>query len=288
MSPPSLIDIARLEEHRRAVSGRSIAEHVLPISSGGMAFRGRPGSWINYAVGMGLDATTPNVPRAELEGLVEWYGSAGIEPRLELTPFVGAELLRACEQLGFAARSFTNTFFRSLSPTERVQPVREPPAGLEIRLIDPRDEAMVRAYCEVAVSGFRAPATPGFETDVLLAMNSVRQPGMHAMGGWMNDGAGPVLAAAGAVHAVEGGAPGNGVASLLGLSVLTSYRRRGIQQALIAARLNFAARLGVGIATIGSRPGAATERNVRRMGFNLAYTKVNLARAGAGLIGMPG
>ena len=61
-------------------------------------------------------------------------------------------------------------------------------------------------------------------------------------------------------------------------SLLETYRT------LIAARLNHAGTRGVRVATIGSRPGAGTERNVRRMGFQTAYTKVMLARSGPGLV----
>jgi GNAT superfamily N-acetyltransferase len=67
--------------------------------------------------------------------------------------------------------------------------------------------------------------------------------------------------------------------------VLPEFRRRGIQQALIAARLNYAAARGARLATIGSKPGAGTERNVRRMGFATAYTKPVMVRPGPGLVG---
>ena len=73
--------------------------------------------------------------------------------------------------------------------------------------------------------------------------------------------------------------------AFFGLRVLPEFRRRGIQQALIAARLNYAAARGARLATIGSRPGAGTERNVRRMGFATAYTKPVMVRPGPGLVG---
>ena len=71
-------------------------------------------------------------------------------------------------------------------------------------------------------------------------------------------------------------------AGIFGASVLPEFRRRGIQQALLAERLNIAAERGAVVACIGSKPGIGTERNVRRMGFQLAYTKVHLVRPGEG------
>ncbi len=74
-------------------------------------------------------------------------------------------------------------------------------------------------------------------------------------------------------------------AALFALAVLPAYRRRGVQQALIAARLRAAAEAGATVVTISALPGVATERNARRMGFQVAYTKVVLVRPGAGLVG---
>ena len=72
------------------------------------------------------------------------------------------------------------------------------------------------------------------------------------------------------------------VGGLFGLSVLPAWRRRGVQQALIVARLEALRERGCRWATISSEPGVATERNARRMGFELAYTKVDLRQLGGG------
>jgi GNAT superfamily N-acetyltransferase len=66
--------------------------------------------------------------------------------------------------------------------------------------------------------------------------------------------------------------------------VLPRFRRRGIQQALMAARLEHAASRGARFATIGARPGIPTNRNAMRMGFRLAYTKVVLVKPGPALV----
>ena len=54
------------------------------------------------------------------------------------------------------------------------------------------------------------------------------------------------------------------------------FRRRGIQQALMAARLQACADAGCRIACIHSDPAVATARNARRLGFALAYTTVTV------------
>ena len=76
----------------------------------------------------------------------------------------------------------------------------------------------------------------------------------------------------------------DGLAALFGTSVLPAFRRRGIQTALIAARLERARQRDCTFATIHSRPGIPTERNAKRMGFALVYTKAIMTMPGEGLV----
>lgn len=271
-----LIDIARLEELRQARGITEIADEWRPLA-GGSAARGEPGSWINNAVGAGLDGP---IDDDELDSVIEWYTSKGIEPRLEVCPFVHESLLTALERRGFSARAFENVFFRELDGSA-VGPVHALPPGVRIGRVDPGDAAMVREYGLAVVSGFFPPDVAPREADLEVSARSLRHPRTCAYAAWV-DGK---LVGGGAM---EVGGEGGEVAALFGLSVLPEHRRRGIQGALIAARLNEAARRGARIATIGSRPGVATERNVRRMGFTLAYTKLVMAKAGPGLAAVLG
>ncbi len=89
------------------------------------------------------------------------------------------------------------------------------------------------------------------------------------------DGTTPV--AAGAVYV-------NGPAAWLGLgATLPSHRRRGAQSALLAARINTAARHGCKIITTETgvpHPGEAgpSYRNIQKAGFRIAYLRPNLRR----------
>ena len=75
--------------------------------------------------------------------------------------------------------------------------------------------------------------------------------------------------------------------SLFGTSVLPAFRRRGIQQALIAARLGRALSLEAELASITSHPGIPTERNAARLGFQLAFARSVLVKRGPGLVPSP-
>jgi GNAT superfamily N-acetyltransferase len=78
-----------------------------------------------------------------------------------------------------------------------------------------------------------------------------------------------------------------GLTALFGTSVLPEFRGRGVQQALMAVRLERAVAQKSALATIVSSPHGTTERNAARLGFRLAYTRAILVRPGHGLLSSP-
>ncbi|ANE42524.1 hypothetical protein [Deinococcus puniceus] len=58
-----------------------------------------------------------------------------------------------------------------------------------------------------------------------------------------------------------------GVAMLFSGATLPEQRKRGVQSALLAARLHLAAQHGADFASVNVTPGSGSERNVRRAGF---------------------
>ncbi len=65
----------------------------------------------------------------------------------------------------------------------------------------------------------------------------------------------------------------DGVALLFSASTRFQFRKRGVQTALITARLQAAAHAGCDLAMVLTTPGSASERNIQRAGFRVAYTK---------------
>lgn len=272
--PEPLIDLAEvaaLEERRQAQAIADVALESAPIA-GGIMSRGEPGTWCNAAVGLGFAGP---VEPAAITRLISWYEKNGIEPRVELCPFSHPSLRELLEQHRFSVRVFENTFFRLLSRDEMTAPIQPLPAEIEVRRVDSSDPAAVREYGVTVATGF-SDGSPR-EADIKLMMRCALHPRTIAFTAHHKE----TCVGGGGLEVT--GPPDNRISALFGLSILPNYRKRGIQQALIAARLNTAARCGARFATISSRPGVATERNVRRMGFQVAYTKVALTRAGPGL-----
>ena len=70
----------------------------------------------------------------------------------------------------------------------------------------------------------------------------------------------------------------DGVAQLCGAATLPEHRRRGIQSALLRARLLEAAHRGADIAVVTTQPGSKSQENVQRAGFALLYARAILVR----------
>lgn len=269
-------ELARLEEGRLARSISELATESRRLSDaegGGVLCRGTPGTWVNVGVGMGLAGP---VPERVVDELVEWFASHGAEPRVELCPVAHQSLVDALAARSFVVSLFENVFYRELSPGQRTEALHPLPPGIAIEPVDPTDDRTIKECAHAVVSGFagdRVPTTAEFE----LWEGCMRHPRTFSFAAR----AGDKVVGGGSVEVL------GGAAALFGLSVLPAFRRQGIQQALIAARLDHAAGRGVACATISARPGVATERNARRMGFALGYSKVIVTRPGAGLAPVP-
>ena len=84
----------------------------------------------------------------------------------------------------------------------------------------------------------------------------------------------------------RGGAPAggasmrlfDGIAQLCGAATLPEHRRRGVQSALLATRLEIASRAGCDVAVVTTQPGSKSQENVQKQGFELLYTRAILVR----------
>jgi GNAT superfamily N-acetyltransferase len=267
---PELIDVARLEEGRLARALPEIADEWRPIG-GGVAARAAPGSWLNYGVNVGMHGP---VERGEVEEITRWYEAHGTEPRFEVCPYSHGSLWKALESLRFSVRLFETVLFRTTA--EEFKPRHPLGPGIRLQIIDPRDPAQVDAYTRIIVPQFYEEGqTPG-EQDYEIASRAVRHPRTICIGAFADE------------RIVGGGGMDvtGECAALFGAAVAPEYRRRGIQQALVAERLRIARERHARVATIGCRTGqepSGTERNARRMGFQVAYTKAHVTRPGPGL-----
>jgi GNAT superfamily N-acetyltransferase len=263
-------EIAALEERRQAEMLAAVAPTVRPFAGGVMGFH-EPGSWQNQVSGVGLAGT---VSDDEIDSMVEFYVSRGVEPRVELSPFADESLIAGLGARGFVVREFEHVLARELPAGEDLDALLPfgRPAGLTLEIVDKSDGDAINRAVEATLRGFYPdgdipqPMVDGCRNSLLLDSTLTLFARI--------DG---VLVAAGSLSR------GTQVSSLMGVSTVPEFRRRGVQQALVVARLAAARERGCVLVTIGSRPGMSTERNAMRLGFRVAYTKVLVVRPGEGL-----
>lgn len=272
---PTLLDlanIARAEEARVALGVSEIADVAVPFAGGWMC-RAGAGSWANATFGAGIDQ---EVTARQVGELIDFYAQADIEPRVELCPFAHASLITELGKAGFVIKCFENVFYRPLDPAETVRAPFDAPPDLVIRIVDRENESDVERFTLASIG----PFLPDGATITKGMLETTRRVARHPRCICIMAELDGQIVSTGAMENHES------ISALFALSVLKEYRRRGIQQALMAWRLNEAARRGARFATIGARPGIGTERNARRMGFQVAYTKAILIKPREGLTGV--
>lgn len=248
--------LARRIEHAEAVNSAACAEghtgFAVEWFGAGCAVFAGASSPLTHAVGVGMDA----VPvRGYLERIEEFFLRRGALPVIELCPLADPGFVQEIGDTGYRLTEFNNMLVRKLDEAP-------PPAALEVREALPDEE---NTWSRILAQGFleREEITP----DELLVAQVLFRMSVSRCYWALMDGQ-PVAAAAMSVH--------QGVALLFADGTPAGWRRRGAQQALVAARLERARAEGCDLAAASTLPGSGSQRNYERMGFRTCYTKVVL------------
>jgi ribosomal protein S18 acetylase RimI-like enzyme len=251
--------LERAEAEQLARTGAPYLSGALAVA-GGLAVSKGPGSPSSAAFGLGLVGP---VSGDELDLVEAHLGMAGGEVRIELCvhahPSLSAELARR----GYRVERLLLVLSRATGPRD----VRARAGGAQVRRIGPGEErAFAHAFARAHLG--RAPA-PGDDAEDLLAVPRAEGGACFAA----FDGPAIVGVAVASEH--------EGVASLSGAGVLPEHRGRGLQLALVRARLAWAARRGCEVAASAVEPGGRSQRNLESAGFRVAYAKAVMVRSGA-------
>ncbi len=257
-------EIARQEEHRQASGIALIAGEAEPLAGGFLCYTA-PGSWSNQGFGLAMDGP---VTQAQLDRVVDFYTERGCPARLEVSPYAHPTLLAGLAARGFSLQSFEHVLCRPLPAEEDLSALAPGTVdGLRLERVDRADEAEIAAHIAIIHSGFPLddPQDPAGHALHVRMLKSDRFFALNAyIGGDIVGGASVEIL--------------GGQACLLGATVLPAWRRLGVQQALMVARMTLARARGARRVCVHSAPGHATERNAARMGFSVAYTKVEMMR----------
>jgi GNAT superfamily N-acetyltransferase len=245
---------AQIFEKTRPEIGAAAEE----ICGGHMVFAGL-GSPIGRATGVGLDRRLTN---EDLDHIEQFYRERRAPSQVDLTPLHGPDVFEMFKDRGYAIAELNNVLFRKLNPAENFPPL---PDHCIIRR-SPPDEADVTGaivekafFPEGAPEAFRGLIAPLYQMENALAF-------VAEVGGK------PVACGTGLVI------PEHRVFALCGAGTLAEFRGRGLQTALLQARMAAAIAAGCEYAVVVTQGGTISQRNAERLGLSVAYSKVTVIK----------
>jgi ribosomal protein S18 acetylase RimI-like enzyme len=227
------------------------------ICGGHMIFAGL-GSPIGRSTGAGFDRQfTPE----DLDRVEQFYRSHHAPSQVDLCPLHEPAVFEMFKERGYGIAELNNVLYRRLNREERFAV----PPGFEIRR-GIREEAEVASaiverafFPDGAPEAFQGLLTPLYQMEGAVTFVASIEGKMAACG------AGLVI-------------PQHRVFAVCGAGTLAEFRGRGLQTALLRARLAAAAEAGCEYAVVVTQGGTPSQRNCERLGFRVAYSKVTVIK----------
>lgn len=265
------LELARqieLAEADAAVAGAEAMREVQHAANaaveriaGGYAVYCGAGSPVTQAVALGLHGP---VSRADFDQLEDFYFSRQEAVRVETCPMADPSLIEFYGERGYRVTEFSNVMARSVA----IDASWVPPPKVNIRRVV-REE--VDAWTLTVAQSF-AEHFP--VTQELLSVMKMFALG-RSMECYLARIDGQVVG--GAALSLRGKTAG-----FFGAGTLPEFRNRGVQTALLHARMKRAAETGCELAVSLALPGSHSQRNITRLGFRTLYTRVKFERAFVG------
>ena len=235
--------------------------------AGGVATYTGPDSPFNKVAGLGFADALDETRLAEVErAFTERGAPVQAEVAILGDPAVCALLTRR----GYVLENLENVLGLRL-PDANLTDIAP---GIDVSVAEEADQ---EAWLDVIVAGFASPDEQGvpsheeFSREVMdRTVGDMATASGFARYLAYREG---VLAGGASLRVCER------VAQLCGAATMPAHRRRGVQTALLAARLADAAGRGCDIAVVTTQPGSKSQQNVQRQGFELLYTRAILVRA---------
>jgi GNAT superfamily N-acetyltransferase len=231
---------------------------VLPVGGGVAVFTGRT-SPVNRTIGLGMSQPVFDTEFTRIE---EFYNPRGLFAQVDLCPLADPSLRGLLGQRGYRVYRFWNVHVRRLVPNEEV-----PASDIRVAPLELAEADLWSKTAGQAFSGHEELPPP--ELHIKLANIAINRPDVRCLVAWIGDE--PV--------GVAGLAIRNRLATLFSAATRLPFRKRGVQRALIEARLATAAAAGCDMAMVITLPGNNSQRNVERAGFRIAYTKITMLQS---------
>lgn len=235
------------------------ASQAIRIAGTDVVFDG-PDSPVTQTFGLGM---FEEAAADALDAMERFFAERGSATQHEVCPYAGAPTLQLLVSRGYRPIEISNVLYQPITvgadTSARAQ-------GLNVRVIKPEEAGL---WTEINARGWSHdhPEFKPFMREV-GALLSAREGSVCFLG--EVDGV-PAAAAALSLH--------EGVALLAGAATVPEHRRRGLQLALLDARLRYAREHGCDLAMMVTEPGSNSQRNAQRQGFLIAYTRMKWQKA---------
>ncbi|HET7695429.1 MAG TPA: GNAT family N-acetyltransferase [Vicinamibacterales bacterium] len=276
---------ARIERAEAAVAAEFAAgaraggkDVMIEPIGGTTAVYGGPGEPFNKIVGLGFAGP---VDEAALAALEAKYDARAAEIRVEQATLADPSVAIMLTRRGYELIGYENVLGLALTPAivdEMSQRMKQDiTAGIAISRAED-DE--IKVWIETVADGFLQPdhndgppPTESFSREILMGVyEGLVRSRSNALYLARRDGE---VAGGGSVRISDG------LAQLSGAATLPAHRRRGVQSALLRARLVDAASRGCDLAVVTTDPASKSQQNVQRAGFELLYPRAVLVRRAA-------
>lgn len=231
---------------------------VLPIAGGCAAFLGADVS-PSRAVGLGMSGP---VASSEIDVLEDFYRSRGMPVRILVSPFADPSLLEQLGAHGFRLVELDSMLVRRIEPGEVIP---SPAADVVVRLARSEEAASWVGTSLEAMLESPDPPRPEIVEIFSASFHTASSRYFFAsLGG--------VVAGTGALD-THGGA-----AYLFAAGTLPISRKRGVQGAIIGARLAAAQAAGCDVCFSRTAAGSSSQRNLERWGFRSIYSRATMIK----------
>ncbi|MEO7331107.1 MAG: GNAT family N-acetyltransferase [Minicystis sp.] len=266
LAPPTFVDLAlsrRLEEveiaqHRAAVSLISAAlpergAAALALAGGVLAYCGAP---LSLSRALGLSLGEP-FTAADADALEAFYRSRACPAVVLLSPFADESIYTRLGERGFRLEELDSVLIRPLAAAD----AQLFPAG-EIS-VDRAPAAEARAWVRHSIASFSGSDSAVPDGSAAIYESAFSDPAatyFYARCDGEIAGTGAMY-----VHAAT--------SYFFATSTAPAFRGRGVQAALIAARLSLSQEMGCTLAYSRTAAGGPSQRNLERAGFRSIYSR---------------
>lgn len=256
-------------EYARALERRSPSAHVVvrTLDSGVAVFAG-PEAPFTKVIGVGFDGD-PSGP--ELDAIERVFHDGGATVQAEVSTLARWSAHAVFTARGYGLQGFENVLGRPVTDADVAAWL---PAGIDVAPVDDVSEPQ---WLDAVITGFEHPDDEGAGGGVDAPPRAV----LEEVFGQVRDIGGVSRQVARIGARVVGGASmriDDGIAQLSGAATLPEFRRRGVQSALLRARLREARLAGCDVAVVTTQPGSKSQQNVQRQGFALLYARAILTK----------